>query len=537
MRPALLVLAGAVGLVLLIAAANVANLLLARAVGRSREVAIRLALGAGSWRIVRQLLTESILLGLLGGAAGLSLAYGGVKLLVAAGPQNLPRLHEVQVDGRALAFTFLVSLMTGILFGLAPALHAAGGPLHASLQEGGRGGSGGVGRRRLRSLLVVAEVALSMVLLVWAGLLAQSFLRLQRVDTGFRPEGVLTFRISLPPTRYPEAGQTARAVEQIAERVRALPGVVSAGAVSTLPFSSGNSSGSFTREGQDQTTDASMPHADLRVVSPGYFEALGIPLRQGRPFEPTDRSGAPEVALVDEKLARQYWPNESPLAKRVRRLGPQAPWFTVVGIVGHVKHTQLDAESKGVLYFSYLQSRAPVMTFVARTANDPRGLAGALPAAVAAVDRDLPVFEIRTMEQRVLASLTPRRFAMYSLGVFAVVALALSAVGIYGVIAQSVTQRTHELGIRMALGATPRDVLRLVAGQGMALAGIGLAAGVAAALGLTRLLDKLLFGVRAWDPATFVGVAVVLALVALAASFLPARRATRVDPMVALRHE
>jgi putative ABC transport system permease protein len=535
MRPALLVLAAAVGLVLLIAAANVANLLLARAVGRSREVAIRLALGAGSWRILRQLLTESTLLGLLGGVAGLALAYGGVKLLVAAGPQNVPRLSEVAVDGRVLAFTFLVSIITGMLFGLAPALHA--GRLHESLKEGGRGGSGGVARHKMRSLLVIAEVTLSLVLLVAAGLLLQSFRRLQRVETGFRPEGVLTFRISLPETRYPEPGQTARAVEQIAERVRALPGVVSVGAVSTLPFSRTNSSGSFTREGQDQTADATMPHADLRVVSPGYFEALGIPLRQGRLLAATDRSGVPGVALVDEKLAKQYWPNQDPLGKRVRRLGAQAPWFTVVGLVGHVQHAQLDAEAKGALYFSSLQNRAPGMTFVARTSNDPRGLAGALPAAVAAVDQDLPVFEIRTMEQRVLESLTPRRFAMYLLGIFAAVALALSAVGIYGVMAQSVTQRTHEIGIRMALGAEPRDVLRLVVGQGMALAAIGLVTGVAAALGLTRWMSRLLFGVRPTDPLTFLAVAAVLAAVALAACYLPARRATRVNPVEALRHE
>ena len=535
MRPALLVLAAAVGLVLLIAAANVANLLLARAVGRSREVAIRLALGAGSWRILRQLLTESTLLGLLGGVAGLALAYGGVKLLVAAGPQNVPRLSEVAVDGRVLAFTFLVSIITGMLFGLAPALHA--GRLHESLKEGGRGGSGGVARHKMRSLLVIAEVALSLVLLVAAGLLLQSFRRLQRVDTGFRPEGVLTFRISLPETRYPEPGQTARAVEQIEDRVRTLPGVVSVGAVSTLPFSRTNSSGSFTREGQDQTADATMPHADLRVVSPGYFEALGIPLRQGRLLAATDRSGVPGVALVDEKLARQYWPNQDPVGKRVRRLGAQAPWFTVVGLVGHVQHAQLDAEAKGALYFSSLQNRATGMTFVARTSNDPRGLAGALPAAVAAVDQDLPVFEIRTMEQRVLESLTPRRFAMYLLGIFAAVALALSAVGIYGVMAQSVTQRTHEIGIRMALGAEPRDVLRLVVGQGMALAAIGLVTGVAVALGLTRWMSRLLFGVRPTDPLTFLAVAAVLAAVALAACYLPARRATRVNPVEALRHE
>lgn len=537
MRPALLLLAAAVGLVLLSAAANVANLLLARAVGRSREMAIRLALGAGSWRILRQLLTESTLLGLLGGVAGLALAYGGVKLLVAAGPQNVPRLHEVGMDGRVLAFTFLVSLMTGLLFGLAPAVQALRGRLHESLKEGGRGASGGLARHKMRSLLVVAEVALSLVLLVAAGLLLQSFRRLQRVDTGFRPEGVLTFRISPPQARYPEPGETARAVEQIAERVRALPGVVAVGAVSTLPFSNSNNSGGFTREGQDQAPDGSLPLADFRVVSPGYFEALGIPLLQGRLFDATDRSDAPGVALVDEKLAQQYWPNRDPIGKRVRRPGPQASWFTVVGIVGHVKHAQLDAESTGALYFSYLQNRPPGMTFVARTAGPPRGLAGALPAVVASVDQDLPVFEIRTMEQRVLESLTPRRFAMYLLGIFAAVALALSAVGIYGVMAQSVTQRTHEIGIRMALGAEPRDVLRLVVGQGMVLAATGLAAGVAAALALTSWMSRLLFGVQPTDLLTFLAVSALLAAVALAACYLPARRATRVNPVEALRHE
>jgi putative ABC transport system permease protein len=535
MRPALLVLGGAVSLVLLIAAANVANLLLARAAGRRREMAIRAALGAGRGRIARQLLTESTMLGLLGGVAGLALGYWGVRLLVAASPQNVPRLNEVRVDGMVLAFTFMVSWVTGILFGLAPAMQIAGGSLYDSLKEGGRGSS--LGRQKTRNLLVAGEMGLSVVLLIGAGLLIQTFFKLQQVDTGFRPQGVLTFRISLPQARYREQAQMAGAMERILGQVRALPGVLSVGAVSTLPFSGSNSSGSFSIEGHDTSSGGTMPHADIRIVSPSYFGALGIPLKQGRLLAETDRGEAPGAALVDEKLAQQYWPGEDPVGRRVRRTGPQAPWFTVVGVVGHVKHAQLDGESKGVLYLSYLQNRAPNMTVVARTAHDPRALASAAPGAVAGVDRELPVFEIKTMEQRLLESLTPRRFAMYFLVVFAGSALALSAVGLYGVMGQSVTQRAHEIGIRMALGAPAGDVRRQVVREGMRLAAIGLAMGMAAALALTRVMGRLVFGVRPVDPATFVTVAVVLGAVAFVAAYLPARRATRVDPVVTLRYE
>jgi len=327
-------------------------------------------------------------------------------------------------------------------------------------------------------------------------------------------------------------------VERILERVRALPGVSSAGAVSVLPFSRANASTSFTVEGRETPPGGVTPYAEIRLVSHSYFEAMGIPLRRGRTFAATDTADAPGVALVDEKLAREYWPSEDPIGKRVRRrVGVAGPWFTIVGITRHVLHRELDAESKGALYLSLAQNRTPNLTIVARTANDPEGLAGAAQGAVAEVDKDLPVWEIRTMEQRMLETLTPRRFSMYLLGVFASVAVALSAVGIYGVMAQSVSQRTHEIGIRMAVGADGPRLVRLIVGQGMAMAGMGLVTGAGAALGLTRLMSRLLFGVTPTDPATFVGVAAVLAVVALASSYLPARRATRVDPAVALRYE
>jgi predicted permease len=536
-RPALLLLMAAVGLLLLIAATNVANLMAARAVGRWREIAIRHALGAGRWRIARQLLAESLLLALYGGAAGLALGWWGLKALAQASPPNLRRLGEVDLDPAVFVFTFGVSLATGLLFGLGLAVQASRGNPCESLKEGARGSSGGR-KRRLRSFLVVQEVALAMILLIGAGLLVQSFVRLQRVDPGFRPEGILSFRVSLPPARYADLAKMSAAWRGILDAVRNLPGVTSAGAVSVLPFSGSNFPAAFAIEGRDTPPGGTAPLGDVRIVSPGYFSAMGIPLRRGRLFAETDTAEAPGVALVDEKLAKQYWPNEDPVGKRVRRSVLQSlPWLTIVGVVGHVKHSQLDAESRGAIYYHYSQVPASNMTVTARTAGDPRGLSGAVQNAVAAVDRDLPVFDVKTMEQRLLDSLSPRRFAMRVLGLFSAVALALAAVGIYGVMAQSVSQRTHEIGIRMALGADEPGVLRLVVRQGMTLAAVGLAVGAAGAVILTRLMTRLLFGVEPTDLATFAAAALALGGAALAACYIPARRATRVDPVVALRHE
>ncbi len=535
-RGALVVLLAAVGFVLLIACANVANLLLARASARMRELSIRAALGAAKWRIARQLLAESILLGLLGGGAGAMFGVWGVALLVSGGPQDFPRLDEITVDGTVLAFTAAISLLTGVLFGLAPVLQVAGSNLHDLLKQGARGVSGSWRRHRTRSALVVAEVSLSLVLLVGAGLLLRSFARLQRVDPGFRARNVLTFGVSLPPTRYSSQALTSAFFRALLERLATLPGVESAGAVNPLPFSGDSSSGSFSIEGLAVPPGAAAPHADQRVVSPGYFTAMGIPLRRGRLLTDADRTAAPAV-LIDEALAQQYWKDKDPIGQHLRR-GHSAPWATVVGIVGHVQHNALDATlRKATIYWSYLQAPAQALQFVVHTATGPMSLANAVQQEVAGLDQDVPVFDVRTMDQRVAASLANRRFAAYLLAAFSGIAMLLAAVGLYGVMAQAVLQRGREIGVRMALGAQTGDVLRLILREGAVLVAGGLAAGTAAALGLTWLIKSLLFGVKPTDPLTFIAVAALLAAVALVATYLPARRATRVDPVITLRYE
>ena len=537
-RPMLYVLLGAVGLVLLIACANVANLLLARAAARHKEIAIRNALGAGRGRIVRQLLTESVLLATLGGALGLVLGYSLVKLLVGLNEAKIPRAQEIGLDPAVFIFTALVAVVTGVFFGLVPALQVSRQDLHETLKEGGRTGASVV-RRGLRSSLVVIEMALALMLLIGASLLIKSFFRVQQVNPGFRPQNVLSMQISLPDFRYREAPQRDAFFRQLLERVKALPGVGAAGAVSILPMSGSNSSGSFQIEGRVVPQGQMSPHGDRWIATTDYYKTMAIPLIKGRYFEDRDTAEAPGVTIIDETMARKYWPSEDPLGKRITFEGAQGNprWREIVGIVGHVKHKGLEGESRVQYYIPYQQRPTGNMYLVVRTGGDPTNVSGAVRGAVLGIDRDLPVFRVRTMEQYVADSMAQRRFAMFVFGIFAVIALVLAAVGLYGVMAYSVTQRTHEIGVRMALGARSRDVVSLVVRQGMTLAGIGLVAGLGAAYGLTRLMETLLFGVNARDLGVFGLIAVVLTAVAAVACFLPARRATRVDPLVALRYE
>jgi predicted permease len=537
-RLALYVLFGAVGCVLLIACANVANLLLARAAVREKELAIRTAIGAGRWRVVRQLLTESVLLSTLGGALGLLIAVWGLAGLRWLNPGNIPRLASISIDGRVLAFTSAVVLLTGLLFGLAPALRSSQVSLSETLKEGGRGLLGS-GHHRLRNLLVVAEIALSLVLLIGAGLLIRSFMSVQRVEPGFVPRNVLSMRLAFVGPAYSEEPRRVSFYQQLWERVRRLPGVEAAGGVSVLPLTGGIGWGSITIEGYDATTGQNMIQADQRVANVGYFETMRVPLFKGRFFSEQDTREAERVVIIDENMARTYWPTGDPIGKRLKRGGPtsNAPWLTVVGVVGNVKHYALDTDSRVALYTPHLQSGAGSLSLVVRTTADPLGLATAVTREARAIDPNLPIYDVKTMEQWLSESLARRRFAMLSLGLFAVVAMLLAAVGIYGVMSYTVAQRTRELGIRVALGAQTRDVLRLVVGQGMRLTLIGVGVGLVAAAVMTRVMASLLFGVRATDPLTFVAIALLLAAVALVACFVPARRATQVDPLVALRYE
>jgi putative ABC transport system permease protein len=533
-------LLGAVTFVLLIGCANVANLLLASGASRQKEMAIRAALGASRWRVIRQLFTESTILALSGGVVGLLIAFWGLAAITKLLPADFPRLNEIHIDLRVLGFTFAASMLTGILFGLAPALQISRSDVQESIRETGRGAAGSRRQSRFRQALIVVEVALSVVLLAGAGLLFRSFLRLQSVNTGFVSQQVLTARLTPSGTSYVNDADYAKFYNGVIEKVSAIPGVQDAGLINTLPLYKGPTSG-FRVEGRPVTTPDKWPSVNYRVVSPNYFRAMGIPVLQGRAYTDRDNENAPLAMMVNQQLAREIFPDENPVGKRITFGGTnpdgQPRWFEIVGVVANVRSVELREAPTAELYFSAQQDLWPAMSLVVRSSVEPSSLSASVRQAVNEVDRSVPVADVKTMDHVVSESITQPRFNLFLLGLFSAVAMVLSAAGIYGVTAYTVTQRTHELGIRIALGAQVGDVLKMILGQGMAVIGVGLVAGLAAAFGLMRLLRSLLFGVGENDPLTFVAITAVLVLVALIACYIPARRATKVDPLVALRAE
>ncbi len=542
-RGTLLTLLGAVGFVLLIACTNVANLLLARAGGREKEIAVRTFLGARQSSIIRQLLTESMMLALLSGVLGLILAYAGVRALAALSPADLPRRDDISIDWRVLVFTLGVAMLTGILFGLAPAITAARTRLNDVLKAAGRSSMASLRSRRLRSVLVVAEVALSVVLLTGAALMIRSFAKLQEVDPGFRPDHVLTLRLTLPEARY--RGQSVAAFYQrLVDKVRELPGVRTAAVARDLPLSGTDPSLNFIIEHRPALSTSDQPRAKFRAISAGYFAAMGIPLLKGRSFSASDAEHAPSVAIVNDVLARRFFPDEDPLGKRIQTGFDGAPWSTIVGVIARIKHAGLDAATNAEMYYPYQQVPAPLMNFiegtmtlVVRTSGDPSTMARAIAAQVQALDPEEAVFHVATMDELLRGSMAQPRFRALMLGVFALVALILAVTGLYGVISYSVSQRTNELGIRAALGAQKSDLLKLVLAEGTRLAALGVGIGLILSLALARTIAKLLYGVNAHDLLTFIAIPVGLLAIALFASYMPARRAARVDPIVALRYE
>ncbi|MGD0125264.1 MAG: ABC transporter permease [Terriglobia bacterium] len=552
-RPALLVLLGAVGFVLLIACANVANLLLARSATRRREMAIRAALGASQGRMMRQVLTEGVLIALAGGALGLLLAHWGTKAVVAAIPGGLPRMEEIGVDGWVLAFTLAVSVVTGVIFALAPAFQMSRMELHTTLREGSRGSTGG--QHRLRAALMVAEVGASMVLLVGAGLMLRTMWQLSRVRPGFNPRSMLTFSMGLSPANRSSADRIRNAYRDLTESVLSLPGVQAAGLGDDVPLSGNDSELPFWVSGRPRPSSQSeMLWALLYDVTPGYLHALDIPLLRGRFVSDTDVKGSAKVVVIDETMAKGLFPHQDPIGQSIRIAVPDGfgPGLDgpieIVGVVGHVKHFGLDSDASAKIQYQIylplvqlpdqlLPLVAGGMTMMVRTTVDPLSLVSAVRRRISEKDSEEPLFDVQTMDRRVTDSVAGRRFSMLLLGVFAGLALVLASVGIYGVISYTATQRTHEIGIRMALGAERADVLRMVVGHGLRLSLIGIGAGLAAALGLTRLMSSMLFGVRPTDFGTFAAVSLLLAGVAALASYVPARRATRVDPIIALRYE
>jgi predicted permease len=551
----LLVLLGAVGFVLLIACANVAHMLLARAAARQKEIAVRTALGAARVRVIRQFLTENLLLTAMGASAGLLLAIWGTHALVALSPAHIPRVETVTIDARVVLFLLGVSVLTGVAFGLAPAMQAAAVNLSDVLKEGGRGGSEGIRPNRLRSFLVASEFALALMLLIGAGLMIRSFFALQSVDPGFNPHNLLSMVVSVAGSKEAEANSRAIFYQQLLERVRALPGVESAGGINHLPLAGDMWGWPFTIEGRPKPRPGESPNAVYRIVTPGYFRTMGLPLLRGRDISPSDNTGVPGVVIINEEAARTYWPGQDPMGQRISfdSSDPGSPiWLTVIAISKNAKQEDWATPSFPEVYLAAFQNRdflgvvgphgeaeshMAYITLVVRSIGDPGALASAVKTTVWSFDRNLPISEVLTMDGVVAAANAQPRFEMLLLAVFAVVALVMAAVGIYGVMSYSVSRRTQEIGIRISLGASRNDVFRLVLRQGMLLTLAGSVAGIAGALLLSRLMAKVLYGVPSTDPITFASVAILLAGVALFASYLPARRAMRVDPMIALRYE
>ena len=536
-------LLGAVAVVLLIACGNVANLLLVRAGAREKEMAVRSSLGASPGRIVRQLLTESVLLGLGGGALGLALAFAATPVLVKLAPGDLPRAAGISIDWRVLVFTFGVSILTGIVFGLAPAAVTARADLNSALRSTSRGASANRARSRMRDALVVSQIACCVVLLTGAGLLLRSFARLMEVNPGFRTDHLLTMRIAPSPVRYPDS-KLGLFYQQILNRLSVLPSVQSVGVCRFLPLGGKDGFVNFQIEGRPALATADQPRAGFRAASAGYFAALGIPLLKGRLFDQSDAAQTPKVVIINEKAARLFWPNEDPVAKRILSGFDESQWSTIIGVVGNLKHAGLDADADPETYYYYLQIPPQFMNFAEgtmalaiRTGANPEALIGPVRGTIRALDPDQPVFDVQTMEDRVQESVAQPRFRATLLAVFGGLALLLAAIGLYGVIAYSVTQRVNELGIRMALGARRSDIVGLVVARGLKLAAVGIGIGLMLALAGARVLSNLLFGVGDRDPVTLAAALVLVLSVAVAASLVPALRASRIDPSTALRAE
>jgi putative ABC transport system permease protein len=539
MRPALLILLGAVALVLLIACANLTTMLLARGGSREREMAIRVALGAGPLRLLRFLLIESVMLSVIGGCVGVVGAIWGLDVLTALGAKTVPRLSEVNLDTTVLLVTFVISVGTGVLFGIVPAIASAKPELTEALKEGGRSSTVGARRNQVRNSLVVAEIALALVLLIGAGLLMKSFIHLENVNPGFNPKNVVTAELSLPVLKYARGKPVIDFYAEVVRRVSALPGVQAAALTNVLPLSGSNTDNSFHIEGRNEMVTKVFPDEEVRSITPDYFRVLQTPLVRGRFFTDADNADAPGVVIVNQAMAKKYWPNEDAIGKRIN-FGDADPtkikWFTIVGIVADIHHQGLDVDPKPEFYLPHPQRPYRGMVLAVRSAQDPRSLIPALRSQIQSVDPDQPLANVRTLEKVAAESIAPRRMSMVLLGAFAVIALLLASVGIYGVISFLVVQRTHEIGVRMALGAQRRDVLQMVVGHALKLVGIGALVGLALAFVSTRALTALLYGVSNFDLVTFLFVTLTLASVALIASYIPALRATRADPMVALSH-